>query len=418
MSEASNVLNEKPERPVTWTTVNAGEAAFPGVPTPLSWTWSWWPTECGIRGAFTSIGAFPASFAEAPRALADRLLTIHYGNVAINLDLFRAVADAIPNSSGDDVERAYFGSVRPGVSGRPRRSRYPVVAARMPGAAVRSRLRVRRLAGPMDRWWREAVARPHLDVASARALLIESQRRYTEISPSHVVVGMVTQGLYDKVRDLCAAAGMPDAAGALVPGGQDEARWLTELWDVARGVATMDRFLVRHGYHGPLEGELSSPTWRIDPGPLQKLLGAYRRDTGRESPAVLFARRADELRDNQARLLAALPPHRRGAARALLGAARAYMPLRESGRATFLRAYDVARHAARAIGRHLAERDRIDVPEDVFYLTLAELTGPRQPPDARALVAARRELRERYRGVGLHGRPPRCPPPTSCWAST
>ena len=88
-SAADDVLDEHPQRAVTWTTVNAAEAAFPDVPTPLSWSWSWWPTESGIRGCFAGTGAFPRTFARPPTDLADRILTIHQGHVAINLDLFR-----------------------------------------------------------------------------------------------------------------------------------------------------------------------------------------------------------------------------------------------------------------------------------------------------------------------------------------
>jgi phosphohistidine swiveling domain-containing protein len=398
---APNVLNEKPGRPVTWTTVNAGEAAFPGVPTPLSWTWGWWPTEYGVRGAFASIGAFTPGFAEPPTEYADRVLTIHHGHVAINLDLFRAVADAIPTSSGDATERSFFGSVRPGATSRPRRSRYPVVLARMPATALRSRAAIRRLQEPTDRWWRSVVSAPELELAAAQALLVESQRRYAEIAVPHTVVGMVTQGLYDQVRAMCDRAGMPDASGALVPGGQDEGRWLTELWDIAHGRGTPQLFLARHGYHGPLEGELSSPSWRINPRPLQNLLMSYARDSDREPPGELFARRERERIQTQTRFLAALPVTYRAPARGLLAAARAYMPLRESGRATFLRAYDAARQGALAIGRHYVGQRLLDTEDDVFYLSFDELTAPKPPADARERVTVRCELRQHYRTVAL-----------------
>lgn len=398
--DAPNVLNEKPGRPVTWTTVNAGEAAFPGVPTPLSWTWSWWPTEYGVRGAFASIGCFDAGFATPPDELADRVLTIHQGHVAINLDLFRAVADAIPGGSGDDVERSFFGSVRPGVVSRPRRGRYAAVAVRMPTAALRARAAMLRAEQPTDSWWRAAVARDDLDQAAAQQLLRDSQHRYAQIARPHTIIGMVTQGLYDQVRGLCARAGMPSAAGVLVPGGQEEGRWLGELWQLARDQrGTLDDFVLRHGYHGPLEGELSSPSWRIDQGPLRHLVVSYARDTGRESPAAVFARRDRERAQTEARLLAELPVAGRPAAKALLAAARAYMPLRETGRAVFLRAYDVARHGAWALGELLVRNGEVDSAADVFELTFDELTAPRLPAGARDLVTARRALRRRYQGV-------------------
>jgi pyruvate,water dikinase len=77
------------------------------------------------------------------------------------------------------------------------------------------------------------------------------------------------------------------------------------------------------------------------------------------------------------------------------------MPLRESGRATFLRAYDVARHAAGALGRHLVTAGVLDDEVDVFHLTLDELTASEPPADPGDLVHTRRELSEHYRTVTL-----------------
>jgi phosphohistidine swiveling domain-containing protein len=401
-SAGATVLNQKPERPVTWTTVNAGEAAFPGVPTPLSWTWSWWPTEYGIRGCFAAIGAFPRGFARRPEAIADRVLSIQHGHVAINVDIFRAAADALPGTSGDEVERSYFGSNRPDVPDRPRFGRYPVVAARMPVAAAWALRAMRGFQRPTHLWWQGVVAAGAATGAdAARGLLREAQVRYARIARPHVIVGMVSQGLYDQVVALCEKAGIGDRAGALVPGGADEGRWLAELWQLAHARGTLERFLAEHGYHGPFEGELSSRSWRIDPEPLVRLLEVYRTAGDRENPQQTFARRARERAAAEAELLTALPRSRRGPARATLHLARAYMPLRESGRATFLRAYDVARLASRAAGRALVRDGVIAEEEDVFFLTLDELTAAAPPRDASGLVAARRDLRAHYQSIAL-----------------
>jgi len=217
----------------------------------------------------------------------------------------------------------------------------------------------------------------------------------------HVTVGLVSQALYDRVRAISVAAGLEEQVGLLVPGGQAETRWLAELWDVAHSRQTLAKFLDGHGYHGPLEGELSSPTWRIDPRPLERLLAVYSREADREPPAALAERRRIEMGRAQRDLLSALPPRQRPFALLLLAAARSYMPLRESGRATFLRAYDVARHAAGAAGRHLAHSGRLDRADDVFYLTFDELTAPELRSDAREITGFRRARRAHYRTLTL-----------------
>jgi pyruvate,water dikinase len=407
-ARGANVLNEIPGRQVTWTTTNAGEAAFPGVPTPLSWTWGWWPTERGIRGAFAGLGPLPRSLAPAPEGLADRALTLQFGHAAVSVDLFRMIGDASPGSSAGDVERSWFGSVRPGYADRPRRLRYPVVAARMPWAAWRVRATMARLRVETDGWWRETTrgepaggepAGPgRLSAAQARALLLESQLRFERIAVPHVMVGIICQGLYDGVRTLCARVDLADLSGVLVPGGAEEGAWLAELWNVAHRGGSLEVFLAAHGYHGPLEGELSARSWREDPGPIERLVRSYR-TASTESPAEIFARRAAARAAAQNELLGRLPTPVRPAARALLAAARTYMPLRESGRATFLRCYDVARLASRTIGADLASRGHLDDAEDVFHLTMAEARGEGESFTAR--VKERRELRAEYERISL-----------------
>ena len=63
--------------------------------------------------------------------------------------------------------------------------------------------------------------------------------------------------------------------------------------------------------------------------------------------------------------------------------------MREVGRAAFLRAVDGARAAARSLGAHLADTGVLKDPEDVFFLTMDELTGT-LPDGAAELVAQRR----------------------------
>ena len=86
-------------------------------------------------------------------------------------------------------------------------------------------------------------------------------------------------------------------------------------------------------------------------------------------------------------------------ARRLLSRGRHFIPLRVVAKAAFTQTFDVARAAARAAGRHLAASGEIDDPEDVFYLSIQELSAP--PADPRATVAFRRRRRNEYLRIEL-----------------
>jgi pyruvate,water dikinase len=62
---------------------------------------------------------------------------------------------------------------------------------------------------------------------------------------------------------------------------------------------------------------------------------------------------------------------------------------------------DVARAYARVIGADLARRGVLADPEDVFYLTVSELTDPQPPSNAMELVTFRRARRDEYLAVDL-----------------
>ena len=158
--------------------------------------------------------------------------------------------------------------------------------------------------------------------------------------------------------------------------------------------------MARHGYHGPFEGELSGVSWREDRAPLLKMLDGYRAMGEDAGPAAMEAGRAADRRQAETQLLAALPRAGQVQARLVLKLAGKYLPLRGVGKVAFLQSLDVARAAARRIGVLLADGGVIAEPEDVFYLTAAEVLGS-PPADAKDLVTERREIRESYRKLRL-----------------
>jgi pyruvate,water dikinase len=170
---------------------------------------------------------------------------------------------------------------------------------------------------------------------------------------------------------------------------------------VSRDRLSLEQFVARHGYHGPFEGELSGVSWREDPAPLRKIVDGYRSMDDSAGPAAVEAGRSAARREAEAKLLAAMPGAAgRAQAKLVLGLAGRYLPLRGVGKVAFLQSLDVARAAARRIGELLAADEVLAEPDDVFYLTADEVLGS-PPPDAKDLVAERREIRDGYRTLRL-----------------
>lgn len=382
-----------------WTTVNAAEA-IPGVATPLGWTWFFEACELGLRGAFADIGAIPGRDVRVCPDLDDRFIGIFYGHFAGNLDMMRRMGDQMPGSSGEAVEEQYFAQARNDVPSTRSLRRVPVVVLKLPVHAWLAQRRIRQLRDEVDRWWRHAVTPGSTrDAAEARRCYRDAKRYWLAVCRPHTVVSMVGQGLYEQVRRVCAAVDKPGLELRVVSATQDvfETQMIVDLWDVANGRRALEAFLSDHGFHGPAEGELSSWSWREDPSPLETLLDAYRE---RERPGQTRGRPNLDRNDAEAELFAACGRLTRLRVRVILGLARRFIPMREEGRATFLKSYDVARCMARRIGLELAERGLLDEADDVFFLTDPELLDD-VPTDARSEVAFRRARYQRYRNMEL-----------------
>jgi pyruvate,water dikinase len=283
-------------------------------------------------------------------------------------------------------------------------TRYPVVAAKLPWSATRLVDRLRQAAGPIEPWWQQVVAPGGLDSpALARTALWEAARRFEAVMRPHTLVAMLCQALYEQLRAAAETAGRPGLELSLVTGyGQmAETAVVIDLWDVSRDRLELDEFVVRHGYHGPDEGELSARVWRMRRDPLVGLLRSYREMGPERDPRRVERERAVERAGAEAELFAALPALRRGHAKLVARLASKFIPLRGTGKAAFLQCVDVARAAAWVLGEDLAARGELSGPEDVFMLTLAELGDPAGPPDVERLTAARRAAHDEYRVLDI-----------------
>jgi pyruvate,water dikinase len=271
------------------------------------------------------------------------------------------------------------------------RTRYPVVATKTPKAASSVKRRLVALEVEADAWWRRTAGDPQLaEPARARAAFREAADLFTRVMVPHTIGTMLAPAFFTQLAQFCTKAGLPGLELRLVTGQKlEETGWLDELWMVANGAGTLPAFVARHGYHGPEEGELSAHSWREDAAPLQAMIERYRTLPAEDAPAAVELRRRAEATEAERIFLDALPALRRPAGRALLRIVRHFVPLRETGRSAFLRAVDGARAAARVLGTHLADDGALKDPDDVFFLTMDELTGE-LPDGAADLVAERR----------------------------
>lgn len=399
-------------RPTTfWSTTNVGEA-MPGVPTPLSWTvWSR-SSERGGRNAFRQIGALTDDEAQIPVDERDRFIGICCGRVCAQVDFFTSMGDRLPGTSATAIAEQFMGTVPPELVSRPTKRRYPVVAVSLPRAFVGVRRRVLTAHRDIADWWPSEVARtPTLDLVGARYQFMAARARFEHamaLQAEGMFIGV--QPVYDQLLALIKRADAEHLADALMAGGGShaETEMVDGLWAVAHGRLGIGDFLAEHGFHGPLEGEISGRVWREDTVPVRKLVQQYAARPDGEDPALVAKRRREERAAAEAELLARLGRVHRGPARAVLALARRNVPIRGIGKVAFLRALDVARCAARRSGHLMAAGGFIDDPEDVFYFTADELEG-RLPSDARDVIAARKAERTTFQGLTLpthwRGRP-------------
>lgn len=387
-------------RATHWTTDNVGEA-MPGVASPLGWSIWESGSDPANRDLFSRIGIISRAERDSQGPVAEPVIRIFFGRIAMCMEWMGMIGDRMPGTTGPDAITGMLGRVPDTMTFTPTRRRYPFIAAKMPIAARRAIGEVRALSEPTKKWWRESVsAVASADEAAGRATLFDGSTRYRHLLTEHgVVLFSATTPVTHALNALVARAGVGDI-GILSGTGGAEMRIVEDLWRASRGEIGIDEVVVEHGYHGPLEGEIASRVWREDPEPLRRIVSAYAERSDDESPIARNAQMRAQLPQMQRQVIRALPRTHRTAARAILALATRTLPMRGVGKAAFVQALDVSRAAARRLGQIYADEGRLDDPDDIFYLTLADLRSG-LPLHARDLVATRRARREEYRRIRL-----------------
>lgn len=395
-----NVLHQPSPGQVQWTTVNLGEV-FPGVPTPLNWAVLAAAGEWGLRRALRNIGVYAGSDIQIPDSPEQRTIGIVWGRAVANLDAFRAMGDRSPGTSGDAMEAQIFGSEVSAGASTKQYGRYPVVLAKMPYAAWAERRKMLKQRRDIEAWWEHTVFAPTPpDRLQATDLMWQAYRKIGEVFVPHNVVMMLALSLFTPIRQMAAKAGLPGLESKLLyTGDTEESHAVRDLWLMSRQQLDMATFLKRHGFHGPMENEVSSRVWREDDSPLRNLVQRYADMEDSASPLLGDNNRLAERELAEKQLNAALGSLDRLRLKPLLALARKYVPLREAGRDNFLKGMDVVRYCARIIGADLVSHGLLDDAEDAFYLTPDELTE--LPADLKARAALRREKRAEYQQLEL-----------------
>ena len=400
MAETLDPLMASSSPELHWSSANVGEA-MPGVLTPLGWT-LWGPSaEGAIRAAWHSAGIL--SRGEVEVAPEDRLLRVFYGRAALLVDAFAEVGDRMPGATAEKVVRNLFAEMPDTISPAPTIRRYPFIALGVPRNHLTVRRRLRSTAGQTEVWWRSSIDTVDgLDLTAAIALFEDASRRFFHnITLQTLAASCAIQPMLEALEALTRRLGVGDVA-TLSGGYGDvpETAVVGDLWRASRGLIDLDEVVRRHGFHGPMEGELSARVWRDDPSPLQRLVAEYESRPEDQNPAAREEARREERKRAEAELLAAAPRYARPGVRALLSRAETCIPLRGVAKGAFLMAFDVARASARRAGECLAAEGVLDDGEDVFYLTVEELTKA-LPSDPGETIALRRERRSTYETVRL-----------------
>jgi pyruvate,water dikinase len=386
----------------TWTTCNIGEA-LPGVPTPLGWAIWCVPAQQSVLNAFYAIGALKRSETRLSPDPDDQFIWAFYGRGAINVDVMAGFADRIPGTSGPALAEQWLGRCPEHLVAHPVYRRYPVSAVKLGALFATIGKKVSRAAKETDDWYKASIARvAHLDEREATALFAEAYKSFGDnVTVQGLSLFGVIPAVFAQIMTIAAKAGVDGTAIMGGYGSHAETEIVNDLWAAGRGTLPFDELVARHGYHGPLEGEMSARVWREDPEPLRKIVEDYAKLPDSRNPALLATELVERRQALEAELLQKLPRHQRAAGRLILAAARTYIPMRGTAKVSFLQSIDVARASARRLGALLHDNGTLDDAEDIFYLTCDEIiAGPR---DVRGLVKLRRERRARFQELDVPG---------------
>lgn len=390
-------LHDVSSADTAWSRVNTVEA-IPDIPTPLSWSVWRGSIDATFRQGYGRLGLLPGQVRRAqPQTADDSFSAIFYGRPANNLSLVRAALAQLPSSGA--TERDFYSSAGSDPSSPELSGMSFYLGARLGFICAAPTLRRRQLHRRADSFWRDALAGLAAgDAATAREAFNTAMQVMAHGCADQCVWSTRLSLTQSRLQQLLATIGRKDLALGLLGGysGGEELAWATALWDVANDRMTVNGFLYLYGFHGPNESELKACVWREDSGPLEAMISRVRSGA---DPHVLAEQGRAAHHDAAVSALASCRGWTRFRLRSTLRRYRQLAPLRGVCKVAYMKAFDVARAAARVIGSDLVANNKIDEVSEVFYLTATELSDP--PTDARQVIAQRKEEESAYRGIDL-----------------
>jgi phosphohistidine swiveling domain-containing protein len=392
-----------------WTTGNVAEAV-PGILTPLTYTFWAEPFERTVRGSYSEMGVI--SRAEGARVTVDPdhvALGIVYGRAVLNVRLILSVGAGLPGTNAIEVASNVLGDNAPEMTALPANTplRYPVVALRLPTLAALLKRRMSKVDTQVIQIWQEVAT---ADAARARQLLPRIRELFTAALTGQSHATFLSSAMYEPLPGLVGerTERLTDLLSGY--GGLAEVTMLHELWEVAHERRTLADWLARYGYLGPYAGNLRSRSWREHPAPIHRLLATYGAVDESDAPGTVERRRVAARRIAENQLIGAAPWTKRAGIRMLLKLSAYFIPLRQIGKNSYLRAVDAARAAIRTVATDLARRGILTDPEDVWLLTWHELLNE-LPGDVAATIERRRVQHAEFEKLTIpdlfHG----CPEP-------
>jgi pyruvate,water dikinase len=382
-----------------WALSNIGEAVT-GILSPMCWTiWSTGMFRARTKG-YGGLGLMPRNL-PVPADQNQLSNGVFYGQLAINVDLNRAMWASLPGMSDEAFERSTTGAVRPGlIPTKKAYHRLPEILTRCTAAMLTHQRHISALTTSQRSWWQAATTATGPEVPEA--LVDEALERFVLAMALHLRTRYLQVFMLGRLSRLLTASGGTVATGSLIGGfsGVDEVRVADDLWKLAHGELALSEFLHEHGYHGPDEGNVYTASWREDPAPVLAVAEALRRSGAGSRPALRERAAHEAHRRELQSLLTGLPAPRRMLVRAVLSQLRALTIQSELGKASFLMAIDTLRFAARAAGRSAVDAGALDQPDDIFFFTIDELKRG-IPGNAKQLVSYRRHVRARHARVRL-----------------
>lgn len=394
------LIESSPE--LHWTTSNVGEA-MPGVHSPLSYTVWRAAIQYAAAGSAHATGALSVRERDRlPPPVQRPLLGAFYGRLAMQVEYFALIGDRMPGTTGPEVVRAILGRVPDGLISNPARHRYPAIAARLPVAFTTVPRRIRETARRTEEWYAAQMTQiPRANLSSAIAIFKEACATFQRnLLLQGLGMFASVQPLFSAIEWLVDRTGIGDVGVFSGSGGAEVTGIVSDLWSASRGQLAVGDVVRRHGFHGPLEGQLSSFVWRENDTPLRQLIERYANEPEARDPSMLAAanrRRRDELTHE---LVAVTPRRRRPAVRLLLRLAADRIPLRGVAKRSFLQAFDVARASARQAGECLAAEGQLGHSDDIFFVTNDELAGP-LPRNVKSLIDLRRQRQAKYETLSI-----------------